>query len=366
MDRDMIFKPNFEITPQIAKSLMAIEAAREKIDALPVTAAILASLRESARLIATHYSTQIEGNRLTAQEIEEVIEGGRHIKGRERDEAEVRNYYRALNYVERIASKDTPFKEKELQTIHGLVMDGKERASAYRDGQNVIRDSVSRNIVYMPPEAPDVPKMMKGLVDWLNVRIEKDDLPIPAIAALAHYQFATIHPYYDGNGRTARLLTNLILHRLGYGLKGVYSLDEYYAQDLPAYYDALTVGDNHNYYEGGRETASLAPFLAYFLEGIKNAFNAVQLRAAKGEREGAPDQSRLLRKLDAGQRKALGLFKDHEVITARDLSAFLKISERASRDLCVKWVDEGFLQIQNPSKKARSYRLTPKYEALVS
>jgi len=135
---------------------------------------------------------------------------------------------------------------------------------------------------------------------------------------------------------------------------------------LPAYYEALTVGDNHNYYEGGRETASLTPFLAYFLEGVKNAFNAVQLRAAQGKKEGAPDQSKLLRKLDAGQRKALELFKDHEVIAAKDLSGYLKISERASRDLCMKWVDEGFLQIENPSKKARSYRLSPKHEALVS
>ena len=362
----MIFKPNFKLTPKIAKSLMVIEAAREKIDALPVTAAMLASLRESARLIATHYSTQIEGNRLTLPEVEEVIEGDRHVKGRERDEAEVRNYYRALNYVERIASKETLFKEKELQTIHGLVMDGKERASAYRDGQNVIKDSASGGIVYMPPEAPDVPVMMTALIDWLNACVQDDDLPVPVLAALAHYQFATVHPYYDGNGRTARLLTNLILHRHGYGLKGVYSLDEYYAQNLPAYYAALTVGDNHNYYEGNRETADLTQFLAYFLKGMEDAFTAVKLRAAQGKKEGAPDQSKPLRKLDARQRKALDLFKDHEVTASKDLSVFLKISERTSRELCTKWVYEGFLKIENPSRKARSYRLAPKYEALVS
>ena len=54
----------------------------------------------------------------------------------------------------------------------------------------------------------------------------------PVVVALAHYQFATIHPYFDGNGRTARLLTTLILHRSGYGLNGIYSLEEYYAQNL--------------------------------------------------------------------------------------------------------------------------------------
>ena len=59
-----------------------------------------------------------------------------------------------------------------------------------------------------------------------------------------------IHPYYDGNGRTARLLTSLILHLGGYGLKGLYALEEYYALDLKAYYEALTVGPSHNYHLG--------------------------------------------------------------------------------------------------------------------
>jgi Fic family protein len=83
---------------------------------------------------------------------------------------------------------------------------------------------------------------------------------VPLIAALAHYQFATIHPYYDGNGRTARLLANLILHKAGYGLKGIYSLDEYYARQLTGYYEALTVGPSHNYHLG-RAEADVTGFL---------------------------------------------------------------------------------------------------------
>lgn len=113
--------------------------------------------------------------------------------------------------------------EKHVKTIHGLVMDGKEKPTRYRDGQNVIKDSSNGNIVYMPPEPSDVPALMKNLIAWINK--EKRELPVPIIAAIAHYQFATIHPYYDGNGRTARLLTNLILHKSNYGLKGIYSLE---------------------------------------------------------------------------------------------------------------------------------------------
>ena len=93
----------------------------------------------------------------------------------------------------------------------------------------------------MPPEASDVSQMMKDLIEWINEKLLEKKVPVPIIAALAHYQFATIHPYYDGNGRTARLLTNYILHHGGYGLKGIYSLEEYYAKNIHGYYNALVV-----------------------------------------------------------------------------------------------------------------------------
>lgn len=67
---------------------------------------------------------------------------------------------------------------------------------------------------------------MNELADWINWELTRHHWPIPIVAALAHYQFVTIHPWYDGNGRTARLLTTLVLHRGGYGLHGLYSLEE--------------------------------------------------------------------------------------------------------------------------------------------
>ena len=214
---------------------------------LPITVQVLESLRESARLTATHYSTQIEGNRLTQEEVEQVLQGGT-FPNRIRDEQEVKCYYQALDYVDTlIKHPNDTITEQNIQTIHGLVMDGKGKPTPYRDGQNVIRDSASGNIVYMPPESKDVPTLMKQMVAWIN---EQHEQPVPIIAAIAHYQFATIHPYYDGNGRTARLLTNLILHKSGDGLKGICSLEEYYASKLQHYYDALTIGESHNYYFG--------------------------------------------------------------------------------------------------------------------
>src|SRR5207248_2347308 len=177
------------------------------------------------------------------------------------------------------------------------------KPTPYRDGQNVIRDSASRGIVYMPPEAKDVPALMKALEIWVNAS-EREGVPCPIRAGIAHYQFATIHPYYDGNGRTARLLTTLILHRGGYDLKGLYSLEEYYARDLSAYYEALAVGPSHNYYQG-RAEADITAWVEYFCAGMAESFESVRRRAQEAADRGTKDDSAALRRLDPRQRRAL-------------------------------------------------------------
>ena len=86
-----MFEPQFRITGRIARALMAIEADRQVVATLPLTAPMLDSLRRTARLLSTHYSTRIEGNRLTAAQVQQAVEGEGNFPGRERDEAEDRS-----------------------------------------------------------------------------------------------------------------------------------------------------------------------------------------------------------------------------------------------------------------------------------
>ncbi len=340
---------------------MAVEGDRQVVAGLPVDVEMLASLRESARLATTHYSTQIEGNRLTQAEVREVVTGAR-IAGRERDEVEVRNYYRALVVVEKLAAaKGERFIQvREIQRIYGLAFFGKDRASAYRDGQNVIRDSGTGKIVYMPPEAKDVPVLMRELVGWVNDERITGGLPVPLVAGLVHYQLATIHPYYDGNGRMARLVTTLILHRRGYGMKGIYSLEEYYAKDLGRYYAALTVGPSHNYYLG-RADAEVTGFVAYFCAGMAAAFRAVRAQAEGAAKRGRGDRSAFLRELDPRERRLMALFVKERIVTAEEIAKHLGLSVRTVVGLCREWVKKGFLEMEDASRKGRSYRLGEKY-----
>ena len=358
------FKPKYTISSKIMSYLMRIESAKERVMHLPVTPMILSSLRETARLYTTHYSTMIEGNQLEPNQIQEVVKHKGHFPGREREEHEVKGYYTALTQVEKWAAKNIKITEKHIQTLHALVMaNGKlnVRLSKYRDGQNVIRDARTKAIIYMPPESKDVNKLMASLVNWIN---HNKDLPCPLLAAIAHYQFATIHPYYDGNGRTARLLTTLILYLGGYDLKGIYSLEEYYARNLGAYYEAISIGESHNYYMG-RAEADITKWVEYFVEGMVFSFENVLKYMSEAGDKGFPDQSSLLKKLNPRQRKALELFQQFEVVTSHQIGELFGYKPRTSAALCSQWVKEGFLTIIDFSNKGRKYKLSARYEELL-
>ena len=358
------FHPVYTITPSIAKNLMCIEAFKEKVSLLPINPRVLASLRETAKLYTTHYSTMIEGNQLTPDEVKKVITLQGHFPGRERDEREVKGYFAALAQLQQYVAQNHPITEKVVQTLHALVMSNgsaRVKPTPYRERQNVIKDGATGTVVYTPPEAKDVPLLMDSLLTWIK---EKSELPSPIIAAIAHYQFATIHPYYDGNGRVARLLTTLILHLGGYDLKGLYLLEEYYAKNLQGYYRAISMGPSHNYYLG-RAESDLTDWIEYFVEGVAFAFKKVVHQMEKSYHKGQKDYSEILRTLDPKQRRSLELFKEYEIVTSQQIGALFGFQPRTCANLCKKWVEAGFLEIVDPSNKGRKYKLAGFFRVLL-
>ena len=230
----MAFSPKYTVTAQMLANLAKIEVIKQQFENQPISPQLLLSLRESAKVATIHYSTQIEGNRLTGKEVAEALKG-RKLPQREKDEQEVKAYYKAWNAMEEAVVANRSFDEKLVANIHSLV-EASKSIIPYRDNQNAIYDSETGAKIYLPPEAKDVPEMMQDFCQWVQ---NAGNLPVPLVAGIVHYQFVTIHPYYDGNGRTARLLTSFVMRKGGYGLKGIYSLEEYYAKDLIRYYDAL-------------------------------------------------------------------------------------------------------------------------------
>ena len=355
---------SFSFTPSIVRHLQSIERVRELVRLTILPPLIAEQLRNRAHIRSTHYSTRIEGNRLTLKETEQVIQQGRSFPGRERDVREVERYYLALQQVEKWIEGNQKITEARIRKLHALLFSGRRATpTPYRDGQNVIRTS-GGEIVYMPPEAEDVPGLMAEIVQWIHQ--STPDLPVPIIAGLTHYQFVTIHPFYDGNGRAARTLTTWILHQSGYDLGKFYSLEEFYAEDLNGYYDALVTHPHHNYYFG-RNKADITPWLDYFLQGMTVVFKRVA-DEVESQAQGTVDDSMvdLLRPLDHRARRVLGLFSNQELIQSSDVANILGISARQSRDLLTDWVGQGWLEIADPSRRGRKYGLAQKYKDLLN
>jgi len=360
-----IWNPVFKISPRIARALMDIESAKTIVERTALPPAVEAELRRAARVRSTHFSTRIEGNRLTLKEAQEVIERKKtSFHGRERDTSEVRNYWNAMLKVEEWAAKRAEFTEELVKRLHAIVEKGKRsKATPYRSGQNVIKDSATGAIVYMPPEAKDVHKLMSEMAAWVR-QAERNGMPGPIIAALAHYQFVTIHPYYDGNGRTARLLATFLLHRDGYGMRGFFSMEEHHARDIEAYYNSLATHKHHNYYEG-RAAADLTGWIEYFVVLLAEVFGRAKDEALKYSKEGMPAEPALLRKLDRRARVILGLFAGKDVVSTQEMAAALGLSDRMVLYLLAEWVKDGWIVLANPSRRSRAYKLSEIYQKYI-
>ena len=156
---------------------------------------------------------------------------------------------------------------------------------------------------------------MSELIAWLNKN--KNEISVPILATIAHYQYAAIHPYYDGNGRTARILTTVILHLHGYDLKGIYNPEEYYAKNLQDYYSAIDIGKSHNYYLG-RADADIISRIEYFITGMLESLSKAEkhLEREKGRKDQSDNKLHIF---DTRQKKVLTLFEKNDYITSKDL-----------------------------------------------
>jgi Fic family protein len=175
----------------------------------PFNKGALAKLQETFRVDLTYNSNAIEGNSLSLSETKLVLEEGVTVGGKSmREHLEVTNHSRAIDFVESLVSKSS-MEEIDVLNLHALILDriDPENAGFYRRG--AVRIS---GTTYMPPSPTKVPALMQEVYSLLKT---KGGEPIET-AARIHQKFVDVHPFIDGNGRTARLLVNLYLMRNGY------------------------------------------------------------------------------------------------------------------------------------------------------
>jgi len=193
--------------------LARIEHKKEQLDGLrPLPAAAVSRLRDQILVEWIYNSNAIEGSTITLQETRLILETGLTVGGKSlREHFEVINHRDAIDFVEDLVASTEPITPFHVRQIHKLVLSriDDENAGRYRETQVRIAGAA-----FIPPESWLVPNLMTEWSEWLLAE-EKHNNPIE-LAALAHHRLVAIHPFIDGNGRTARLVMNLILMRAGY------------------------------------------------------------------------------------------------------------------------------------------------------
>ena len=246
---------------------------KKELDGLrPFPKGALEKLKERIIVEWTYNSNAIEGSSLTLKETKLVLEDGLTIRGKPlKEHLEAINHKEAIEFVEKLVSKKSAITPFAIRQIHSLVLskiDEKE-AGKYRDVKVTISGSS-----YIPPEAVTVPHLMTDFGKWLKRHRSKKD--VIEYAAMAHFKLVQIHPFVDGNGRTARLLTNLILMQNGFPPTVVLKLDR------NKYYNCLEKGHKNN----------LQDFINFIARSVERSL-AVWVEAIKPEKKQKPEQKYL-------------------------------------------------------------------------
>ena len=346
------------LTNEILKYITEIDHNRYKVSSAKLPRSVASKLRKNSKKKSSYASNRIEGNPLSEKQVDEVIERDekKHFL---KPEQEVRNYFLTLNYLEEKAKKKEPFSKKLILDVQKYVEKG---ASIEKIGLRgamppgvlfAVYDSQTGHPEYIPPEYKDIPELLDELVDYVNTT---DDHPL-IIAAVVHYQLVTIHPFEDGNGRTARLLSGYIMDISGYGFNGIGSLEEYFAYDVNEYYESIQMGLPALYYSGRDNPPHPEVWINYFLRMVLLYSKKIcELSESSSEEEIGGSLSYL-----KGREKELLSFlikKYRREFTPIEVSREIGVTNKTVINRLSVLVKNGFVEPLMVNQRIRSYKLS--------
>jgi Fic family protein len=226
---------NITVGYKIQELLQKIDEKKAQLDSYrPFPGHVVHSIQESLSVEWTYNSNSIEGNTLTLQETKMVLEDGLTVSGKSlREHFETVNHHDAIQFVEDLVTPDYVLRELDVLSVHRLVMDRLDKDFSGRLRNAGVRISGAN---FVPPNAQKVPDLLEELILWVN---QKDLKIHPVVkAALFHHSFVWIHPFFDGNGRTARLVYNMLLIKHGFPPAIILKVDR------KKYYTALNAAND--------------------------------------------------------------------------------------------------------------------------
>jgi len=338
-----VFTPKFTITNKINNALLEIERARGFLDATKLKNDWIFQMQSEALILEAHHSTHIEGTQLTLDQAHKILTGELVDNVRPDDRQELLNYKEAMEFVSEYLDKKSGITEGLIKNVHHIlvkdVRGGTLEPGQYRKVQNYVVNTGTGEIIYTPPSPEEVPGLMKEFVEWLN---NLGDVPPVLVAGIAQHKFVDIHPFLDGNGRTARVLCTLLLYLNGYDFKRLFSISEFYDTNRPVYYRAIQ--------SVRQDKMDLTPWLEYFIDGLK-----VQMMEVKDKGEKAIKKEIIMQKAvqiglnERQQNIMLNLLENKKASVDEIKQQFDLVRRTVQRDFAVL-VDAGLVKEVAKSK----------------
>ncbi len=269
-----MFSPKYAITNTLLANIKRINTLVNELNSGHFPNIVLLELERIAGAVSAYASTSIEGNPLPLTEVKKILKSKpAHIR---ESEKEVLNYNRALQNLNK------KLEEGKVRLSENLILEIQKQVTAgllpafesghLRQKPVVVNDPRTRQIKFLPPDAKDTKPLLEDLIGFVNKSKDKIDPLI--LAGTFHKQMVLIHPFTDGNGRTTRLATKILLAKMGLNTFNLFSFENYYNQNVTRYFEK--VGEIGNYYDLIADGIDFTPWLEYFTEGIIDELQRVQ------------------------------------------------------------------------------------------
>jgi len=274
-----MYSPKYSITNKILKNIGVIEGCKEVIENAPLVPSYEKQFQTDAIARTIHHGTHIEGNELNLLQTKKILEG-QEVYGRPRDIQEVINYRNVMTLLDELVYKKGEIDLTTLLDIHKVTVEkivDPNKVGVLRTTQVIIKEEGTDKVVLKPPPFVEVPYLLEDFFGWLNSEPAREIHPVLR-AAMIHYVLVAIHPFVEGNGRTVRAFTQLLLMKEGYDIKKFFSLEENFDSDLGAYYDALFQVDKESQNIASRD---LTVWIEYFTQVVAIELSKIKEKVRK-------------------------------------------------------------------------------------
>lgn len=275
---------DFKSTQQVIKEIAFIDSFKGKWAGLEIQESkLLSELKQIATIASIGSSTRIEGSALTDEEVEELLSNLSMSQLKERAEQEVYGYYEVLELILDSYSH-IELTINNIHHLHKTLLKASSKDEYHRGNYKRITNRVvakypggSEKVIFNTTEPNRVENEMQSVVDWTNDNLLNNDYHPLIVIATFTYEFLSIHPYQDGNGRLSRLLTTLLLLRNGYDFMNYTSMETEIEKRKKEYYQVLMAGQKDRY----SDKENITEWIMYFLKMLHESIDILESRFEK-------------------------------------------------------------------------------------